>query len=114
APILRKMAATAREALVDAAAEKWGVDRSSIAVANGSVRNGGSAKTASFGELAAAVDWVHTAGKQDCVTPAPKWQVAGTSVPKVNAREMGGKTGTNLSTRSVFLYQGEQRNAGHP
>src|SRR5439155_1448315 len=27
-------------------------------------------------------------GKQDCVTPAPKWQVAGTSVPKVNAREM--------------------------
>lgn len=88
APILRKMAATAREALIDAAAKKWGADRSSLTFGSGFVTNGGSNKTAGFGELAAAVDWVHTVGKDDCVTPATKWQVAGTSVPKVNAREI--------------------------
>lgn len=88
APILRKMAATARETLLDTAAKNWSVDRSSVTVSNGRLTNRASGKSATFGELAATVDWVHTIGKSDCVTPADKWQVAGTNVPKVNAREM--------------------------
>ena len=86
-PVMRKMAATAREALIDAAAKQWSVDRNSLKVADGCVTNGASKKNANFGDLASAVDWVHTVGKADCVTPPDKWQVAGTSVPKVNARE---------------------------
>lgn len=87
APVLRKMAATAREALIDEAAKKWSVDRHSLTAADGCVRNGASGKKANFGELAAAIDWVHMVGNADCATPADKWQVAGTSVPKVNARD---------------------------
>jgi CO/xanthine dehydrogenase Mo-binding subunit len=75
APVLRKMAATAREALMDAAAKKWGTARGSLTAAK-------------FGQLAGEIDWVHTVGKDDLVTAPPKWQVAGTNVPKVNAREI--------------------------
>ncbi len=88
APVLRRMAATAREALLDAAAKNWNLDRKSLTVSNNCVKNGISGKSAAFGELAAAVDWVHTIGNDDCVTPADKWHVGGTSVPKVNASEM--------------------------
>jgi CO/xanthine dehydrogenase Mo-binding subunit len=88
APVLRKMAATAREKLIDAAAQKWRVERSSLTITNACVTNGGSGKKASFGELASAFDWVHTLGSDDCVTGPDKWEVAGTSVPKVNAREI--------------------------
>lgn len=88
APILREMAASAREALIDAAAKAWGVDRKSLKVANGCVTNGASGRSARFGELAASVDWVRMAGRGDCVTPASRWQVAGTSIAKVNAREL--------------------------
>jgi nicotinate dehydrogenase subunit B len=87
APVLRRMAAPAREKLVDAAAQKWQVDRSSLRVANARVLNDTSGKSASFGELAASIDWVHTIGSDDCVTAPDKWQVAGTSVPKLNARD---------------------------
>ncbi len=52
------------------------------------MKNPASGKSASFGDLAASIDWVHTIGKDDLVTPPDKWQVAGTSVTKVNAREI--------------------------
>ncbi len=87
-PVLRKMASTARETLVNAAAQKWGVDRTSLTVAKGCVTNRASGKSASFGDLAATIDWVNTVAKDDFVTPPDKWQVAGTSVPKVNASEI--------------------------
>ncbi|MGA8028491.1 MAG: molybdopterin cofactor-binding domain-containing protein [Bryobacteraceae bacterium] len=86
APLLRKMASTAREALIDAAAKKWGVDRNSLVIADGCVRNRASGRSTSFGELAAAMNWMNVIGREDCVTPPSKWQIAGTSVPKVNAR----------------------------
>ncbi len=87
-PVVRKMASTARETLLDAAAKQWNADRKTLKVADGCVTNPASGKSAGFGELAAAVDWVHVVGKSDCVTPASKWKVAGTNVAKVNAREL--------------------------
>jgi len=44
APVMRKMAATAREALIEEAAKAWNVDRASLTVANGSVLKAGSKK----------------------------------------------------------------------
>jgi nicotinate dehydrogenase subunit B len=88
APVMRRMASTAREKLLDAAAQKWGVERNSLKLANACVTNAISGKSASFGELATGIDWVHTIGRDDCATPPDKWTVAGTSVPKVNAREI--------------------------
>jgi CO/xanthine dehydrogenase Mo-binding subunit len=88
APQLRKMAASARELLVNAAAQRWSVDRAGLVVANGCVIDRAHGKTAGFGQLAATVDWVKSVGEDDLTTPPMKWQVAGTRLPKVNAREI--------------------------
>jgi nicotinate dehydrogenase subunit B len=88
APELRRMASTAREAMVDQAAKTWNLDRTRLRVASGCVLDQGSARKTTFGELAAKINWVNVAGRPDCVTPPLRWQVAGTSLPKVNAREM--------------------------
>jgi len=88
APEMRRMACTARETMVDEAARTWGVDRSRLQVENNCVCERSSGKKASFGELAAKINWVNVVGKPDYVTPAPQWQVAGKSLPKVNAKEI--------------------------
>src|SRR5215475_2080419 len=48
-PQIRKAAATAREMLIDLAAQKWSVDRAAVSVADGKVTAG--SHTAGFGEL---------------------------------------------------------------
>jgi CO/xanthine dehydrogenase Mo-binding subunit len=88
APEMRRMASTARETLVDQAARAWGVDRSRLQVESGCVCDKSSGKKASFGELAAKIDWVNVVGKPDYVTPPAQWQVAGKSLPKVNGKEI--------------------------
>jgi CO/xanthine dehydrogenase Mo-binding subunit len=85
APQLRKMAAAARETLMDLAAEKWKVDRSSITVADGRLKSNG--LSVSFGELTHGRELMKTVDAAP-VTPATKWTVAGTSVPKTTARDM--------------------------
>ena len=43
APQIRRAAATAREALLDLAAEKWNVDRAKVSIADGKVTSAGAA-----------------------------------------------------------------------
>lgn len=88
APEMRKMASTARETLVDAAAKQWSANRTGLQVVNGCVVDPASGKKAPFGELAAKINWVTVTGKPEFVTPPPQWQTAGKSLPKVNAREI--------------------------
>lgn len=88
APELRRMASTARETMVDQAAKTWGIERSRLEVENNCVCDKSSGKKASFGELAAKIDWVNVVGKGDSVTPPSQWQVAGKSLPKVNGKEI--------------------------
>src|ERR1700681_2338904 len=85
APQLRKVAAAARETLIDLAAEKWKVDRASIVVGDGRVKHDG--QSVSFGELTHGQQLMKTVDGAT-VTPADKWTVAGTSVPKTTARDM--------------------------
>jgi isoquinoline 1-oxidoreductase beta subunit len=51
---MRKAGASAKYMLVSAAAEQWKVDRDEITVVNGVLRHAGSAKQATFGDLADA------------------------------------------------------------
>ena len=51
APQMRRVAATAREMLLDFAAEKWHADRASLTINEGRVMQSGSGRSASFGEL---------------------------------------------------------------
>jgi CO/xanthine dehydrogenase Mo-binding subunit len=87
-PIVRKMAATARETLLDAAAKKWNADRSKLIIADKFVTNKSTGAKAGFGELAAGLDWVNIVGKESFVTPATNWHAAGTSLTKVNAKDL--------------------------
>ncbi len=86
APEMRRMASTAREALINAAAKQWNASAPDLEATNGSVFEKKSGKKAGFGELAARIDWVNVVGKPDFVTPPKEWRVAGTSLPKVNAQ----------------------------
>ncbi|MBV9680071.1 MAG: xanthine dehydrogenase family protein molybdopterin-binding subunit [Acidobacteriaceae bacterium] len=88
APQLRRMASTARELLIDQAAKSWNSDRNRLKVKDGFINDEASGRRATLGALAAEVDWVNVIAKSDCVTPSTQWQVAGTSLPKVNAKEM--------------------------
>jgi nicotinate dehydrogenase subunit B len=86
APILRAMAASARDLMLQRAAGQWNVAPASLQVANLCVRNPASGQTLGFGKLAAEIDWVQVTGKESLITPPANWQVAGKSVPKVHAR----------------------------
>ena len=85
-PQIRKAAVTAREMLIDLAAQKWSVDRASVTIAEGKVAAG--PHVAGFGELTTGQKLAQTIPTSAAVTPATAWKVAGTSVPKVNAREI--------------------------
>jgi len=82
-PQIRKAAASAREMLIDLAAQKWSVERSSIRIADGKLTSGTHA--AAFGELTQGAELAKTISAAS-LTPAVEWKVAGTSVAKVNAR----------------------------
>ncbi len=85
-PELRKMASTARETLLNAAARQWSVAPDTLKASYLCVTNPATGKSLKFGELAASVDFVKVVGNPAFITPATEWKAAGTSVPKVNAR----------------------------
>ena len=84
---MKKVGAAAREALIDLAAEKWKVDRTSISVAGGKVRNTASGESIGFGELTRGQKLMKTVDGA-AITPTSEWKLLGTSAPKVNARDM--------------------------
>jgi nicotinate dehydrogenase subunit B len=85
-PQLRKVAAAARELLVDIAAEQAKLDRASLAVADGKVSHAASGRAFSFGELTKGKKLTKTVEASVKVIPPSEWKVAGTSVPKVEGR----------------------------
>ncbi|MBZ5725708.1 MAG: molybdopterin-dependent oxidoreductase [Acidobacteriia bacterium] len=85
-PVIRRAAATARETLVDLAAQKWMVERASVSVADGKVSSG--SHRAGFGDLTSGQKLTQTIPSSVALTPAAEWKVAGTSVAKVGGRDM--------------------------
>ncbi|HWQ56277.1 MAG TPA: molybdopterin cofactor-binding domain-containing protein [Bryobacteraceae bacterium] len=84
-PQLRRAAATAREMLVDLAAERWGADRAKLSVSDGKVTDG--TRSAAFGDLTRGQKLVKSIAAETPLTPAAQWKVAGKSLPKVNGRD---------------------------
>jgi CO/xanthine dehydrogenase Mo-binding subunit len=87
-PQLRKAAATAREMLLDLAAEKWGVDRAALAVSGGKVADPKTGRSAGFGELTEGRKLLKTISDSVPLTPPEQWKVAGIPLAKVNARNI--------------------------
>ena len=86
APQLHKVAAAAREMLLDLAAENGKTDRAALVIEDGRVRNTASGKSLSFGELTHGQKLTRTITADAHVTPATEWKIAGHDLRKINAR----------------------------
>jgi isoquinoline 1-oxidoreductase len=94
-PQLRLVAATAREALVDLAAERWKMPREQLTADNGRVRAAGRTPLL-YGELTRGEKLVKTLPAEgggaagtaaaSALTPPAQWKVAGLRTPKVDGR----------------------------
>ena len=86
APQLRQAGAAAREALLDIAAEKWGVERSRLKAEDGRITDGGPARNATYGELVAGKPFGKPIRSDIPLTAPADQKVRGRSVPKVDGR----------------------------
>src|SRR5947209_14593346 len=80
---LRKMAASAREMLLDMAAQHWQGDRSALTAGNATISSHSGKKT-SYGELTGGQKLVKLIAQDPSLTPAAQWHVAGTPATKVD------------------------------
>jgi CO/xanthine dehydrogenase Mo-binding subunit len=105
-PQLRKAAATAREMLLDLAAEKWGVDRAALTVSGGKIADPKTGRSAGFGELTDGRKLLKAISATAPLTPPEQWRVAGIPLAKVNGRAI--VTGRHRypydATRPAMLY----------
>jgi isoquinoline 1-oxidoreductase len=91
-PAVRRAAATARELLLDLAAERWGVARAGLEIRDGLVREPASGRSLSYAELARLPELARRfeqAVPPDVkLTPVRDWKVLGTSAPHPNGRDI--------------------------
>ncbi|MBI3698605.1 MAG: molybdopterin-dependent oxidoreductase, partial [Acidobacteria bacterium] len=87
-PRLRQVAATAREMLLDLAAEKWSAPRGDLVAEAGKIRNPKTGQSAEFGQLTQGQKLAKTIQGDVAITPATEWKIAGRPVTKVNGRDL--------------------------
>ena len=86
-PQLRMMAAAAREALLELAAQRWQVDAATLMAADGKVTDSKQSRSFAYGELTRGQKLVKVVSSEERLTPATEWKIAGTAVPKVGGRD---------------------------
>jgi isoquinoline 1-oxidoreductase len=100
-PQLRKAAAAARELLIQLAAEQMKVEPGALAVLDGKVTHAPTKRTLSFGQLTRGQKLMKAIGENAPVTPVKDWNIAGTSIHKVNGRDI--VTGKHRYTSDMKL-----------
>src|SRR5579872_7000600 len=85
-PQLRRVASSARDLLVGAAAKEWNVAAEGLTAANGKVTDPASGRSLSYGELARGKTLAQNLPAEDPVTPPDQWTIAGKPIPKKDAR----------------------------
>ena len=98
---LRRAAASARELLIGLAAERWKTDRARLVAENGRVVDPQTKLSLGYGELTAGRKLTETIRDDVAPKPATEWTVAGTSLPKVGARDI--VTGKHRYTSDMRL-----------
>src|SRR5262249_12606513 len=83
---MRRVAATAREWLLDLAAEEGKIERKSLTIKDGKIVGPDGKPAFEFGKLTKGKKLAKTLANTPPVD-AEKWTVSGTSVPKVNGRD---------------------------
>lgn len=84
---LRKVAAGARELLIDLAAAQWKVDRGHLAVADGKVMDPQSKRSLDYAALVKGQQLTQSIPAEDELIPAAKWTTLGHSAPKVDGTD---------------------------
>jgi isoquinoline 1-oxidoreductase len=87
APVLRTMAAAARQMLMETAAARWNADATTLVVADGKVCDPKTNRFLGYGELTHGENLVKIVSSDGPVTPVSEWKIAGTPVPKAEGRE---------------------------
>ena len=85
-PQIRRAAASAREMLLDLAAQKWNVDRAGLSLHDGRVTAG--TRSAALGELTHGEKLARAIPASVELVPPSEWKIAGTSLAKVNGRDL--------------------------
>lgn len=83
---LSKVAAAARELLIDLAAKAFAGERSALIVGEGKIANPANKQSLSYGQLTKGQKLLQAVNGAVAVRESARWAVAGKSVPKVNAR----------------------------
>ena len=84
---LRKVAATAREALIGLAAAQWHTDRRNLFAANGQVKDPQTKQSVEYAALVKGRQLTQAVPSEDPLSSAASWTVAGQSLPKVDGRD---------------------------
>jgi CO/xanthine dehydrogenase Mo-binding subunit len=87
APQLRNMAVAGRELLLETAAQRWNTDASKLVADSGKVTTSDGTKSVTYGELTRGENLVKSVAGDPPLTPAAKWKIAGSPVPKANGRD---------------------------
>jgi nicotinate dehydrogenase subunit B len=86
-PQLRKVAAAARDLLLEKASKQWNLPVDQLRAADGKITDPASGRTLRYAELAKEDFAEHKPPATDPVKPATSWTIAGQPIPKVDARE---------------------------
>ena len=81
---LRKVAAAARDLLVDLAAAQWQTDRKHLVATDGKVMEPGSQRSAEYATLVKGQQLTQSVPAEDPLIPASSWTVMGQSQPKAS------------------------------
>jgi nicotinate dehydrogenase subunit B len=103
---LRSAAATARERLVEMAAQHWKTDRATLSVRDGAVVNSHGGQSIRYGELTHGQKLVKIAGEDPALTDPAQWQIAGKPMAKVDGKAFvtGAHQYTSDMTRPGMLH----------
>lgn len=85
-PQLRRVAAAARDLLINVAAKEWNVAPEGLIAADAKVTDPGSGRSLRYAELARGKTLAQNLPAQDPITPASQWTIAGKPIPKVDGR----------------------------
>lgn len=83
-PELRRMAAAARQELMQKAATRWNTSTDHLKVGDGAISDLGANRMITYGNLTQGEKLVSVVTAGEPLTPATEWKIAGTPVPKAN------------------------------
>jgi isoquinoline 1-oxidoreductase len=85
-PQLRRVAAAARDLLIEAAAKEWNISTAGLVAADAKITDPASGRSLKYAELARGKTLARNLPAEDPITPPTQWTIAGKAIPKVDGR----------------------------